>query len=494
MNSISIKDLMQKSGVAFGTSGARGLVTQMTDQVCMAYTAAFLRHLEASGSPTRMLLVAGDRRPSSPRIMRAVAQAATHLGYEVRSAGLVSSPALALCGMTLGVPTVMVTGSHIPDDRNGLKFTTAQGEITKEDEAGIIGQTIFSLPQVDDAGMLIAPQPLPPADSTAAQLYKKRYLDAFGEGALSGMRIGVYGHSAVGRELLVELYSALGADVVPLGLSETFIPVDTEAIRAEDHELAAGWAKQDHFTALVSTDGDSDRPLFSDERGQWLRGDVTGILTAQFLGADGVAVPVSCNTALEKSAWFTQIARTRIGSPFVIAAFSQLVTRGARAVVGYEANGGFFTHSPLSIVRVDGSTSVLPPLPTRDPVIVHLALLMLAKRHNCAVSGLSALLPARFTASGRDQSFATTSSQALLQLLAGLPSDQLSAQCQLGEVTAIDQTDGLRISFTSLEVLHLRPSGNAPELRCYAEAGSEARAEQLVIHGLELARRLIAAH
>jgi len=492
MNSISIKDLMLKSGVAFGTSGARGLVTQMTDEVCMAYTVAFLRHLEAAGLRTRVLLVAGDRRPSTPRIMRAVAQAAIHLGYEVRSAGFVPSPALALWGMTLGVPTVMVTGSHIPDDRNGLKFTTESGEITKADEAGIVAQTVDSLPQVDTHGMLVAPRELPPPDDTAAQLYQRRYLDAFGSEALVGMRLGVYGHSAVGRELLVDLYRAMGAEVVPLGFSERFVPVDTEAIRPEDHELAGKWARAERFSALVSTDGDSDRPLFSDENGQWLRGDVTGIFTAQFLGADGVAVPVSCNTALEKSGWFSQVARTRIGSPFVIAAFSQLGLRGAAAVVGYEANGGFFTHSPLSVPRPDGSTGVLPPLPTRDPVIVHLALLMLAKRHNCPVSALSALLPARFTASGRDQSFATAKSQALLAHLAGLAPAQLAEHCGLGEVAAVDQTDGLRISFASLEVLHLRPSGNAPELRCYAEASSEARAEQLVTHGLELARRLAA--
>jgi phosphomannomutase len=123
-------------------------------------------------------------------------------------------------------------------------------------------------------------------------------------------------------------------------------------------------------------------------------------------------------------------------------------------------------------------------------VIVHLALLMLAKRHNCPVSALSRLLPARFTASGRDQSFATAQSRALLTSLAGLTLTQLATRCALGEVTGVDQTDGLRISFASQEVLHLRPSGNAPELRCYAEASSEARAEQLVVHGLTLARQL----
>ena len=54
---ISISELMAKSGVAFGTSGARGLATAMTDSVCYAYTKGFLQYLEAIGELRR----AGER-------------------------------------------------------------------------------------------------------------------------------------------------------------------------------------------------------------------------------------------------------------------------------------------------------------------------------------------------------------------------------------------------------------------------------------------------
>lgn len=493
MKTLSIKELMAKSGVAFGTSGARGLVEAMTDEVCMAYTTAFLQHVEESdqiSATDRELFVAGDRRPSSPRIMRAVLQAASDRGYTVRSAGLVPSPALALFGMTRGMPAVMVTGSHIPDDRNGLKFTTKHGEITKTDEQGIAKQLVTLSSAVDARGMLVSPRELPETDVTAAKLYIQRYLDVFGPHALSGFKLGVYGHSAVGRELLVELYQSMGAEVVALGWSEQFIPVDTEAIRAEDELLAAQWAKEDSFSAILSTDGDSDRPLLSDERGRWLRGDVTGILTARFLGADAVALPVSCNTALEKSAWFKHVKRTRIGSPFVIAGLAELHARGARAVVGYEANGGFFTQTPLSIPDSNGEVIALPALPTRDPVIVHIAVLLLAKQHNCSVSDLERLLPQRITASGRDQNFSQARSQLVLSQLAQLTPNELSSTLGLGTVCEVDNTDGLRFSFATDEILHLRPSGNAPELRCYAEASQQQRALELVSYGLDLARRL----
>jgi len=48
-----------------------------------------------------------------------------------------------------------------------------------------------------------------------------------------------------------------------------------------------------------------------------------------------------------------------------------------------------------------------------------------------------------------------------------------------GEVAGIDDTDGLRITFANGDVVHLRPSGNAPELRCYNEAGSRQQVDAM---------------
>jgi phosphomannomutase len=54
----------------------------------------------------------------------------------------------------------------------------------------------------------------------------------------------------------------------------------------------------------------------------------------------------------------------------------------------------------------------------------------------------------------------------------------------LGELAEFNQVDGLRMTFQSGEILHVRPSGNAPELRCYVEADSEERASALLRYGL----------
>jgi phosphomannomutase len=155
--------------------------------------------------------------------------------------------------------------------------------VLKEDEAGMRGQVIATDPALfDDAGMLKAEAPLPEV-TEVARSYIQRYVDHFGPQALRGLTIGVYQHSAVGRDVLVEVVEALGGKAVALGRATQFIPVDTEAIRPEDVELAKGWAAEFGFDAIISTDGDSDRPLLADHTGEWLRGDVLGVLCARAL-------------------------------------------------------------------------------------------------------------------------------------------------------------------------------------------------------------------
>ena len=154
---VRIAELMAESGVAFGTSGARGRVEEMTDRVCYAYTSAFLQHLEGLGEaePGGRVGLGGDLRPSTGRILRAASAAALDRGYQPVHCGSLPSPALALFGLRERIPTVMVTGSHIPADRNGIKFTRPGGEITKADEAGIRGQEVrFPSGAFDPGGAL----------------------------------------------------------------------------------------------------------------------------------------------------------------------------------------------------------------------------------------------------------------------------------------------------------------------------------------------------
>ena len=488
--SVSIADLMAQSGVAFGTSGARGLVSAMTDRVCFAYTAAFLQHLSAIGqfAPGVHVAIAGDLRPSSPRIMAACAAAVRHMGGEVDLCGFVPSPAVAAYGFARGIPSLMVTGSHIPDDRNGIKFNRTDGEVLKPDELAIRAQSVTLPDLFDGDGMLKDAQPAA-RQVDVATAYMARYVDFFGGQALTGLKLGIYEHSAVGRDILVALVRALGGDAVSLGRSDRFIPVDTEAVRPQDQALAREWSAALKLDAILSSDGDSDRPLLADENGLWMRGDVLGMLSARALGIGAIATPVSCNSAVELSGLFTTVRRTRIGSPFVIEAMNRLVAEGQESVCGYEANGGFLIATP-----VEAEGRILPALPTRDAVLPILSVLVDARRRGVTLSMLQAQLPARYTFSERLENYPTAESQALIaHLEQGSEAAILVRLTAMfgalaGEADGIDRTDGLRIHFAGGDIIHLRPSGNAPELRCYTESDNAQRAATLNEQALKLVR------
>jgi len=478
-----IGELMERSGVAFGTSGARGLASDMTDAVCYAYTQGFLHYLRARDArPGSTVGIARDLRSSSKRIATACAKAVGDLGLQPVNCGEIPTPALAHFGITRAIPTLMVTGSHIPEDRNGIKFNTAEGEIRKADEQGIRQQTVV-LPGglFSTAGELLdRSYQLSPAAPAAHENYVQRYLDFFPRDCLRGRTIGLYEHSSVARGALRQVLSGLGARVERLGFSEAFVAVDTEAIRPEDVELGQAWGAHGRFDCLVSSDGDGDRPLVSDERGNWLRGDIAGVLCARYLGADAVVTPVSSNTALERSAWFPRVIRTRIGSPYVIEGMQQALRDGARRVVGYEANGGFLIASPIQAFGRE-----LAPLPTRDALIVALGVLLEARREGQNISRVVDRLPHRYTASHRLQQFPSALSRKHLAALSSGDSERNKAAIEallgrdFGPIATLDTTDGLRIGFVSGEVAHVRPSGNAPELRVYTEADSPGRAAQM---------------
>lgn len=460
----NIQKVIYHSGIKFGTSGARGLVVDFTPEVCTAFTLSFLDAMKKSFH-FKKVAVAIDNRPSSPDIAATVCGAIESLGFAVDFNGVLPTPALALQAMKDKIPSIMITGSHIPFDRNGIKFYTPDGEISKEDESDIFNNTntIISINSN-----------LPEVKNTATNTYLNRYKSYFGKNCLNGLKVGIYEHSSAGRDLYSKLFTTLGADVTSLGRSDEFLPIDTEAVSQEDKAKGQEWSNKYNFDAIFSTDGDGDRPLIADENGEWLRGDIVGLLTSQTLGIEALAVPVSCNTAIEKSGFFHEVIRTKIGSPYVIEAFEEL--KSYKSFAGFEANGGFLLGSTLS---KDGNT--LDALPTRDALLPFMVLASHTVKENFPLSKLIEKLPQRFTSSDRIQNFPKANSLKLIENGLINPSVMIeSFGLKESKVVEINRTDGLRLTLDSGCIIHLRPSGNAPELRCYVETDSQQYANELV--------------
>jgi len=459
--------------VIFGTSGVRALVADLNTEAVFAYVCAFMQQMRVVHAVHygTAVAVGMDLRPSSPSIATEVCGALQALGYRAEFLGALPTPALALRCLTGGMPGVMVTGSHIPFDRNGIKFYSPAGEILKADE-----QAIASCPiPADGFGKLPAMPLLPAVDVMAAEAYVRRYVDHFGAQCLAGLRVGLYEHSAVGRDLTKSVLVQIGAEVVSLGRSDDFVPVDTEAVGEDDLAQARGWCEAHRLDAVVSTDGDGDRPLLFDENGEFVRGDLLGLICARELGIQTLAVPVSCNTAIEQCGAFVKVLRTRIGSPFVIAAMNELTAQGKGPVAGFEANGGFLLGS-----AVQG----LAALPTRDALLPMLSLLARSARERRSISALVGALPRRYTHSDRIKSFPTEQSRDFLQRLVMAPDLQASVAGKMATPSEVNTTDGVRLTFPDGDIVHLRASGNAPELRCYAEAASIEVAKALCMGAL----------
>jgi phosphomannomutase len=537
--------------LAFGTSGLRGLVGDITDLEAYINVKGTLRYLLAIGdiAANSRVVIAGDLRPSTDRILRAALQASADVDCQAENAGKIPTPALLSYALATGRAGVMVTGSHIPFDRNGIKINKPSGELLKSDEPGILKEVALVRAeeyarselqsQFDSAGMFKRAPSLPMLETSAETAYVQRYLRSFAHDGLRGWRVLVYQHSAVGRDILPHILRELGADVVCAGRSETFVALDTENV--SDEQLSRLEALALHaetegpaLHALVSTDGDSDRPLVAavlskEEAGpdgrrvRFLPGDLLGIVTAEYLAVNVAAVPISANDAVEQRMRERGITlqTTQIGSPYVIAAIADLQRAGARGrIVGWEANGGFLTGSELAL-----EAGTLPALPTRDATLPILANLYAAAKRGASLAALWSELPARFGRSGLLDGVPTTVSSAILTRLTpagawvdvefgdargvlGRARQAASAtalaesdaaawralrstltgvftrELHFDEIVRINVLDGMRVYFRNGDVAHVRPSGNAPQLRIYANSDSQARADQIVALGL----------
>jgi phosphomannomutase len=487
----------------FGTSGRRGRLAEMTQLEIYVNVLGELEYLQslppADGGivPGDVFYIATDLRPSSPMLREAVEQAVRDAGMRPVFTGCIPTPALAHFAFARHKASIMVTGSHIPFDWNGYKLNTARGELLKTDEAPInetvrrVRDRILDQPFATarfgaDGALRSGGSDSPALAADAREEYIRRYRDFFAGRSLAGMRLVQYQHSAVGRDLMLELLRSFGAEVIAAGRSDTFVPIDTENIDASALASIEALLPDREFDAIVSTDGDSDRPLLlgvdrATGHVRFFPGDLVGMIVAEYLGADAVVVPVSCNDAIDRGPLAAALEpKTRIGSPYVIAGIEAALRKGRSAVCGWEANGGFLVGSDI---RRDGR--VLRALATRDAVLPILAVLFAAREKGQSLIELFDGLPARYTSATLLREFPRSAG---LKLVNDLPPSAF--QPLFGAVARVDRTDGLRIYFDSGDVIHLRPSGNADEFRIYACAGSPERAHEITALGAGHIRRL----
>jgi phosphomannomutase len=471
------------SNVKFGTSGLRGIAVDLLDGPAASHIAAFLQNFAGPGVP---VLIGCDKRDSSMQLCAQAVSVANALQLPANFVGVVPTPCLAFAASRQNAVTIMVTGSHIPGDRNGVKFYRQEGEITKADEETISKGAA----EID---------PLPWLAEVEAQVnaglrkeilanWYERYISIAGEEALRGLRVGVFEGSTAAAGPLAKLLGACGADVYPFGKCDTFTPLDTEAVEDRLLEQLGREIESGRLDAVVSADPDGDRPLVIDDEGEIVRGDLLGWLTARWLSADAVVTTVTANSRVSSEPG-CNVRRTRVGSPYVIAGLLEEIAAGAKRPIGFEPNGGVLVGSDQNV-----RGRMLCKLVTRDSFLPILAVLQQSAGQKKPLSELRRLAAFRSAASGRLQDVDTSRCAELVKGLSLDEDKRARFFAPYGSVRSIDTTDGLRVILGTSDIanrdciVHLRPSGNAPEMRCYVEAETDARAGELLTRCLSQLR------
>ena len=546
------------TALKFGTSGRRFKVKDVPQLEIYAGALGELKYLlsipvEQGGiRPGDPVYFAYDLRPSSTELVKdlgdrgelaqVIERAIADAGLIPVNCGDVPTPAVASYARQRGKACVMITGSHIPFDMNGWKTYGSRGELRKDQEATVTAAVEHERARLYDQPLAESPfdrrgqlksghAELQPPDRAAARAFVQRYLDFFGPQALGGTKVLCWQHSAVGRDLLPEVLGRLGADVRVDGRSSDFVAVDTENVGASTlsriQEMLDRAHREHGFLpdAIVSTDGDSDRPFVcvvakdsaGAPRAEFVGGDSLGMVAAQYFDPDAVVVPVTCNDSIDRGPLRDRLQRkTRVGSPNIIDGMEAATAQGRQRVCGFEANGGFLTGSDIV---VGGRT--LPALPTRDAFLPTFAFLRLAKERGVPPAQLVANLPrssgavalsefprekarsivkqvtpkdpstveVRFdSSSGGVSGFGaqgerlgiSSAQEKELNGIRALLTPFFPKSRGFGDIVAINYVDAPRIFFSNGDIVHIRPSGNADDFRAYAVADSFTRKSELL--------------
>jgi phosphoglucosamine mutase len=290
----------------FGTDGVRGIVgadltPELVENLGKAAT------LWAGGG---RVLVGRDTRGSGPELEAAVARGIVSAGGTAVLGGVLPTPAIALLADGLGV---VVSASHNPPEYNGVKLFRDGGKLVDGQEVEIealfdaVGPGNGSTEHVDDA----------------AERYLEHVLQHFGSD-LSGLRVGVDCANGAYTEIAPRAFAQLGAEVHAIGVEPDGSNINV-GCGATDLTRLRKLVTSRSLDLGVAFDGDGDRVLAVDERGQPVDGDQIIAVLALHLGVELVAVTVMTNLGFHRlmAERGVRVVTTPVGDRYVLEALGR---------------------------------------------------------------------------------------------------------------------------------------------------------------------------
>ncbi|MEM2085880.1 MAG: phosphoglucosamine mutase [Archaeoglobaceae archaeon] len=434
----------------FGTNGVRGIA----NEELTAEMALDLGRVIATLKPGK-IAVACDTRLSSQMFKCAVLSGIMSAGSTAIDLGVAPTPALQFYSKNNKIAGVIVTASHNPREYNGIKFVQENGaeffrEMDEESERVYMSKT-FRRAKWSEVGSLLRDDCIEPyisaiVDSVTLERKYRVVVDC-GNGA------GCFTTPEILKRLDCEVY---GINCNPDG---RFPAREPEPV---DRSLTLLKKAVVDFNADlgVAHDGDADRAVFVNEKGEFVSEDAMLALMAKHYveknGGGVVVTPVSSSRCVEdavKSAG-GKVVYTAVGSPVVAKVMIE-----KKAVFGGEGNGGLIF--PEHLLARDGGMSVAKVLQLIDES---------GKKLSELISGI----PRYYMIKGKIE--CKEREKVLKELRRNFPE--------------ANHVDGARIDFEDGWLL-IRPSGTEPIARIYAEGKTRERAEELYSEGLKALKQIL---
>jgi phosphoglucosamine mutase len=322
--------MSQRRRKLFGTDGVRGTanVHPMTAEMALALGQAIAYVFRDHGRGHRRIIIGKDTRLSGYMFEDALASGICSMGANVLQVGPMPTPALAFLTVNMRCDAgVMISASHNPYQDNGIKFFGADGfkladeiETRIEDliESGALADERAEADEVGQASRI----------DDASGRYVVFLKNTFPMNlTLEGVRVVLDCANGAAYRVGPTVLSELGAEVFALGdepngrnINDCCGSLFPEVVAAKVRELRADVG--------IAVDGDADRVVMVDEKGEVLDGDVLMALCARQmqeskgLRGGGVVGTVMSNLGLEKAleSMGLELVRTKVGDRYVVEA------------------------------------------------------------------------------------------------------------------------------------------------------------------------------
>ena len=432
----------------FGTNGIRGIFSE-------DFTLEFVHDMTlAIGTYFKKgpVLIGYDGRDSSPAICKVVSSALNSIGIDCNIAGIVPTPCLEFAVKALGYSGgLMITASHNPPHYNGIKPAAYDGvEISRDDEL-IIEDIYLQKSWIQNP------------DRWGTTGKEDRTIDVYLKGIISHINPKLI----ESKHFKVVLDLGNGAQAVSAPNFCNMLQCETFLINEKIDGSFPGRGSEptpqnlsklsesvitNNADVGIAFDGDGDRSIFCDNKGNILTGDKSALaLMRHILKKNPNSLVVTClnsgsNTEVLAREFNSKVIRTKVGS---VEVSRKMVPTDA--LIGFEENGGFMYGKHNQV---------------RDGCMTLALMLDLLATSEKSIYEYVTSLPSSFTTKDK----ITCSPENVSKLIMALKS----------EFPNSDTTDGIKITIDPKNWVMIRPSGTEPIVRVYAESESQDKLDALM--------------